>query len=183
MIFKPRLSVIAVFVSAAAVLIAGCSGGGNDMKSSTPAAQAPQITGASSLDLNQDTTSAPQMYRVQDPDSPPDSLAVSVATSDADVLPLSSLVIGGSGTDRSLTITSSAEVVGSSMVTLTVRDPGGLTATTTLMVRVNPVLVSFRTLTNGSFAMPEAGDLAKVSGVTVQPDADDDPTAFDALLQ
>jgi hypothetical protein len=43
--------------------------------------------------------------------------------------------------------------------------------------------VSFRALTQESFAKPEGGDLAKVSGVTVQADADDDPTAFDALLQ
>ena len=148
-----------------------------------PAAQAPQIAGLGSLELSQDTTSAPATFRITDADTPVAALEIAVNSSDTTLLPLSGIAIAGSGGDRTISVTPAADSVGSATVTVTVRDPGGLSTSAQLVVRVNPVLVSFTSLTNASFANAEFGELAKVSGVTVQPDADDDPTAFDALLQ
>lgn len=166
----------------AAALIVGCSGGGG-MTAGPPAAQTPQIQGPATLEFNQDTTSAPQAFRILDADTPVTSLEIGISSSDSALLPLSGIVVAGSGAERTIRITPAAESVGAATVTVTVRDPGGLSSSAALNVRINPVLVSFRSLTNDSFAASESADRAKVSGVTVQADADDDPHAFDALLQ
>jgi hypothetical protein len=165
---------------AAAALIGGCGGGGG-MKE--PVALAPQIAGLGSLELSQDTTSAPATFRITDADTPVASLEIAVNSSDTTLLPLSGIAIAGTGRERTISVTPAAESVGSATVTVTVRDPGGLSTSAQLAVRVNPVLVSFKSLTNASFASAEFGATTKVAGVTVQPDADDDATAFDALLQ
>jgi hypothetical protein len=80
-------------------------------------------------------------------------------------------------------VTPAAEAVGRAILTLTVRDAGGLTATGRVDVRVDPVLVEFGTLATAAFAARDGSEAARVSGVTVQSTVDDDPHAFDALLQ
>ena len=82
-----------------------------------------------------------------------------------------------------LRVTPATEAVGTATVTITARDPGGLATSATLTVKVNPVLVSFRSLTNEAFAKMDSADESKVFGVTVQSDVDNDENAFDSLLQ
>jgi hypothetical protein len=177
---KHKLKLIASL--AAAVLVQGCSGGGG-MNGGSAAAQAPRISGLSALSVDQDTTGTAQTFRIDDADTPVAQLEISIATSDPVLLPLRGLVVEGAGTDRTLRVTPAAESTGSGTVTLTVRDPGGLTATATVDVRVNPVLVAFSSVANAAFAAADDAAPAKVSGVTVQPDVDDDPGAFDTILQ
>lgn len=169
-------------VTIALSMLAGCGGGGGGT-AAAPDAQPPRLSGLASVTLDQDTSTAPLAFRLLDADTPVAQLELGLATSNAALLPLSGIVVRGEGVERSITFTPTPEATGSANVTVTLRDPGGLTDTSIVGVQVRPVLVSFRALTQESFAKPEGGDLAKVSGVTVQADADDDPTAFDALLQ
>jgi hypothetical protein len=162
--------------------LVGCSSGGNG-PAEPPAAQPPRLSGLASVTLDQDTSTAPLAFRLLDADTPTAQLELGLTTSNAALLPLSGIVVRGDGAERTITFTPAPEATGSANVTVTLRDPGGLTDTSIVGVQVRPVLVSFRALTTESFAKPEGGDLAKVSGVTVQPDADEDPNAFDALLQ
>lgn len=169
-------------IVAAAALLAGCSGGSSGT-SRTPAAQPPQILGLSSVELNQDTSSSSLAFQILDADSPQGTLEIGVASSDPALLPLAGIRIEGTDSSRTIRVTPAPESVGTATVTVTVRDPGGLSSSAALAVRVNPVLVSFRSLTNEAFALAENSDQSKVAGITVQPDADDDARAFDALLQ
>jgi hypothetical protein len=169
---------------AAAALTVGCSSGSrNDVEIIVPVAQAPQVLGTAAVALDQDTTSAPQAIRVVDADTPISQVVLTIATSDATIVPVSGVRVDGNGFERMVSITPTAEATGTATVTLTARDPGGLVGMASFDVRVNPVLVSFRTLTTSSFNMPDDGMFGRVSGVTVQSDADDDAQAFDALLQ
>lgn len=66
----------------------------------------------------------------------PSSLLLSVASSNTTLVPLSGIVLGGSGADRTATITPAALQVGSSLITITVSD-GQLTDSTTFTVTVD----------------------------------------------
>lgn len=169
-------------LSAAAILLVGCSGGG----AGTPAPvgpQSPKVSAPVTVEFNQDTTSGAQLLRLEDADTSVSQLELSIASSDETLLPLRGIAVEGSGAERMLRITPGAESTGSATLTLTARDPGGLIGSTTIAVRVNPVLVAFSNLTRNAFATQDGGDAGRVAGVTVQGDVDDDPAAFDALLQ
>jgi hypothetical protein len=174
-------SLVAVAVAA---VIAGCSSGARDgAEPVTPVAQAPKILGATGVTVDQDTTSAPQTIRVDDADTAIGQLALTVATSDASLIPVSGIAVDGTGPERTLRVTPASDATGTATITLTVRDPDGLTGSAAFDVRVNPVLVSFRALATTSFNTADSGMFGRVSGVTVQSDADNDAQAFDALLQ
>lgn len=171
-------------VLAAAALIQGCGGGGSGGSSPSPqAAQAPRISSMSAVSMDQDKPGATRSFRVDDSDTPTSQLEVSVASSDPVLLPLRGIFIEGSGNERTLRIVPGVDVTGAGTLTLTVRDRGGLTDTTSVEVRVNPVLVAFSQVANSAFGAGAGAMPTKVSGVTVQPDVNDDPNAFDALLQ
>jgi poly(3-hydroxybutyrate) depolymerase len=70
-------------------------------------------------------------------DAEPGSLTLAVSTSNAAVLPLSSIALGGSGNARTLGITPPATSSGSAMITVRVTDAGGLSAATSFEVTVN----------------------------------------------
>ncbi len=178
----PRTMAPAAGLAAVAILLVGCSGGGAGMPAPV-GPQSPKVTAPVTVEFNQDTTSAAQLLRLEDADTVVSQLEVSVATSDETLLPLRGIVIEGSGAERMLRITPGTESTGSATLTLTARDPGGLIGSTSVAVRVNPVLVAFSNLTRDAFAAQDGGSAGRVSGVTVQGDVDDDPTAFEALLQ
>ena len=64
-----------------------------------------------------------------DPDGSAGDLTISVTSSEQGVLPSSGIQISGQGTDRTISMTPADGVSGFSIVTLTVQDPDGLTAT------------------------------------------------------
>ncbi len=159
----------------------GCSGGASS--GAPEVQQAPQILGAVTTEFNQDTTSPPLLFKITDNDTASGQLQIIASSSDTELIPAQGLNIEGTGADRTLRITPSAESVGTATVTITARDLGGLTTSLALSVKINPVLVAFSALTNDAFARQETADESKVFGLTVQPDVDHDENAFNALLQ
>ncbi len=75
-------------------------------------------------------------FTVDDKESPPALLTVVVRSSDPKVLPPAQLVVTGEGRSRELRIAPLAGTRGSAQVTVTVTDPGGLSASSTFWVRV-----------------------------------------------
>jgi hypothetical protein len=171
------LSALAIVAAA----ITGCSGGAGS--GGLPVQQAPQILGPVTAELDQDTTSQPLSFKITDNDTASALLQIAVSSANTDLIPSQGLTIEGAGADRALRITPATESVGTTTVTITARDLSGLATTASLTVKVNPVLVSFRSLTNEAFAKQETADESKVFGVTVQSDVDNDENAFDSLLQ
>jgi hypothetical protein len=174
---KPSFVASAFAVSG---LLAGCSGDPS-MISNPTFPQAPRIVAPATVSLDQDTT-ATVTIRVIDSDTPAAQLSVTAVSGDGALLPAGKIAVAGSGEERTVSLTPAADATGSGVITLTVTDPSGLTGTARLEARVNPVYVSFRNLAVDAFNVPLEGAAGRVSGVTVQADSDDDPSAFEALL-
>ena len=176
---------LAVLGALTAGLLTACGGGGYDGGNPPPPAakQAPTIVGLADQSLPQDTSTPTLNFTVGDADSGANSVVVTATTSDAAIVPVEGIVLGGSGANRTLQITPAPEVFGNAMITLRAADPDGLAAQQVIRVTVSGVFVSFTTTVTDWFAIDENGDERSLSGFTFTLDADDKPTAFDALLQ
>jgi hypothetical protein len=82
-----------------------------------------------------------------------------------------------------LQITPAAEVFGSATITIRAVDPDGLFAQQVVGVTVNGVFVSFTMRVIDTFGDAENGEPRSLRGFTFTQDADDDPNAFNTLLQ
>ncbi len=183
------MSINRKFGAAVAVLSAGllsaCGGGGYGGGNPPPPAakQAPTLAGLANQTLPQDTSTPVLTFQVSDADSGAANVTVTVTSSDASLIPATGLVLGGSGANRTLQITPAAEAIGMAMITIRAVDPDGLAAQQAIGVTVNGVFVSFRDTLIDIFGDDENAEPRSLRGFTFTQDADDDPTAFDALLQ
>jgi len=111
------------------------SGGGT-----SPTNPAPSISTAySGLPAAQDDPTNPTLaVTVGDSNFAADDLAVTVASSDTSVAPLTGISVAGTGTDRTLTVTPGT--VGYSTITLTVTAPDGSSAVTQVQYGVSAYL-------------------------------------------
>jgi hypothetical protein len=73
---------------------------------------------------------------VGDPETPAEQLVVPAGTSDPDLLPPAGIVLGGSGRNRTVTVTAAPGRTGTADVTLTVTDESGRSDTGTFAVTV-----------------------------------------------
>jgi hypothetical protein len=169
-----------LFCGAACAAIQGC-GGGDSMQA--PQAAAPRIVGLTNQTVPQDTSTGVLNFQISDADSDPAQVLVTVQSLDATLVRPEGIALGGSGAMRTLRITPAEDAKGSAQISVHAVDPTGRVADQTLLLTVNAVTASFRTSTSDAYAANE-GDVPRVvSGVTFTADADDDPVAFDALLQ
>jgi PKD repeat protein len=97
---------------------------------------APTITDVANVTVTANTSSSALAFTVDDAQTAAGNLVVSVSSSNPNVLPLSGIALGGTGANRTVTVTPAAGQTGTATVTLTVRDEGGLTATDTFAVSV-----------------------------------------------
>lgn len=82
-------------------------------------------------------------FTVNDTETAADRLVVSATSSNPDLIPASGIVLGGSGANRTITVTPGANLTGTAVITLTATDEGRLAAKTTFNVTVTsptPVL-------------------------------------------
>jgi hypothetical protein len=99
---------------------------------------APTIAAISDQATNEDTVEGPLAVTVGDAETAAGSLTVDVSSSNTGVVPTSGLVLGGSGANRTLTITPAANQSGSSTITVTV-DDGTTTTSETFLQTVTAV--------------------------------------------
>ena len=170
--FLPALAV------ALAAGLSACGGGGAPGGNTAPA-----IGGFADASLDQDTSSMPIMFTVQDAETPVDALTVSIESSDPDLLAPAGLVVGGSGSNRTLVVTPEPDATGTATVTVRVRDGAGRETTRSARVTVNPVLIAFSGLADDTFGLAETDEPRTVRGFTVTADVDADDAPFASLLQ
>ncbi len=165
--------------------LAACGGGGYGGGNNPPpvAKQAPQIVGLANQTLPQDTSTPVLTFQVSDADSGANAVTVTATSSDPTIVPAAGIVLGGSGASRTLQITPAAEVFGNATITIRAVDPDGLVAQQMIGVTVNGVFVSFTSTVIDLFDDAENGEPRSLRGFTFTQDADDNPNAFDTLVQ
>ncbi len=87
-----------------------------------------------------ESTATPAIaFTINDNETPAASLSVSGASSNTALVPNSNIVFGGSGTNRTVTITPTAGLSGTATISLTVTDGDLNTAVDTFVLTVTPV--------------------------------------------
>ena len=99
----------------------------------------PTITAIATQNRNEDSAGATLFFTVSDAETASADLLVSVDSSNAVLLPASSILLGGAGANRTVTFAPAANQSGSTGITLIVSDGNGGTASTTFLVNVAAV--------------------------------------------
>src|SRR4051794_32326723 len=91
---------------ATAAVVTGCGGSSGSGSTPAPAPQntAPMLSALAAQTVNQDTSTPALAFTVSD-DGGVGSVIVATSSSDASLLPAYGLVLGGSGANRTLTVT------------------------------------------------------------------------------
>jgi len=103
-----------------------------------PVNDAPTISNLTDQTINQDTNTGALAFTVGDIETAAGSLTVSASSSNPALVPNANIVFGGSGANRTVTVTPAAGQTGTATITVTVSD-GVLTASDTFVLTVNPV--------------------------------------------
>ena len=119
---------------------------------------APTISAITDKEINEDTPSVEWPFTINDVETP-GTLSVTASSGNTALITNPNVVLGGSGTDRTIKVTPSANQSGTSVITVNVSD-GTNTTSTTFTVTVNSV-----------------NDLPTISVIADQEVAEDNPTA------
>jgi len=102
---------------------------------------APTISTIPSQQVITGQTLGPIPFSISDVETAAASLTLTVGTSNPNLVPLSNIVLGGTGTDRTIRLSSVSGLAGTALITLTVSDGTLLTAISfSLTVLANPTL-------------------------------------------
>jgi hypothetical protein len=96
---------------------------------------APGISSFSARTINEDTSTGPIAFTVSDPETP-GSLVINTSSSNPSLVPTANMTIGGTGTDRTLTVTPALNQSGTATITVSVSD-GQLSASSSFVLTVN----------------------------------------------
>ncbi len=99
---------------------------------------APTISSIVDQSTNEDTTTSAIPFTIGDAETATSSLTLTKTSSNAVLVPSTNIVLGGSGSNRTVTITPAANQYGTTTITLTVSD-GSLIAEKSFILTVNPV--------------------------------------------
>ena len=99
---------------------------------------APTITNIADRSIDEDTTTGAVAFSIGDPETAATALVVTRASSNLTLVPLANVVLGGTGTSRTVTVTPVANLSGTATITVTVSD-GVLTASDTFLLTVTVV--------------------------------------------
>lgn len=123
-----------------------------------PVNDLPSITDIANFSVNEDTNSVMVSFTIEDPETLPQDLTVTATSSGQALVPNSNLVLGGSGTARTLTMMPLTNQFGTTTISIFVGD-GTATNTETFVLTVNPV-----------------NDRPTITGLTAQTIAEDTST-------
>lgn len=122
---------------------------------------APTISDVGNQTTDEDTATGAIAFTVGDAETSAGSLVVTATSSNTTLVPNGNIVLGGSGANRTATITPALDQFGSTTITLTVTDAGGLTATDTFVLNVTSV--------NDLPTISDIGNQSTQTGIAVGP--------------
>ena len=124
----------------------------------------PTVSAVGDVTIPEDTSTGPLSFTVTDPDTPLNTLTLTAVSSDQSLIPDANLVVGGTGADRTVTVTPVADSFGGPVtVTLSVSD-GTTTSTGTFLVTVT--------------AVDDPPTISPLSDVTIDEDTSTAPLPF-----
>ncbi|GEM_PF-891778 len=133
----------------------------------------PVISSVADVTVQQGTSAGPFEFTVGDWETPPDQLIVLAQSSNETLVPNVSLVLGGNGANRNVSLIPEPNQTGAATIFLTVIDADGLSTTTQFDVTVTAGMATlalgnlvFRDLNNNGMYQPELGETG-IDGVVV----------------
>ena len=102
----------------------------------TPLNDAPEISAIADLVTSEDTPTGAIPFTVGDVETPAASLVVTGESSNLLLVPNANIRFGGSGTNRTVTVTPATNQFGSAMITVTLRDAEGLAVNSSFVLTV-----------------------------------------------
>ena len=167
-----------LYASAAlGVLLAACSDGGPNRP---PTNQAPGITSIADQTTAANASSAAITFSVSDEQV--GALSLSATSDRQQVVPNDGLLLGGTGAARTITATPLEDVAGDTFITIVATDAGGLSASTSFLLVVEPEQRSMQQFARDTYATDADDDPVLVNAVEFAMDAEDDDFA-DLLAQ
>ncbi len=119
----------------------------------------PRLSSIPDQAVNEDRTSAPIAFTVEDDETVPDILQLSASSSNPALLPEANILFGGGGSNRTLTVTPSPGQTGTTTITVTVND-GPHYVSTNFILTVNSAPPGTATFTNSTaltVSVPNSG--------------------------
>jgi hypothetical protein len=98
----------------------------------------PTISDIADRTINEDTTTGAIAFTVADAETPATSLSVSVSSSNITLVPLSGIVLGGSGSLRTVSVAPAANKFGTATITISISD-GSLSTSDSFILTVSAV--------------------------------------------
>lgn len=165
---------IVVFIS---MVVAACDGGSDG---APPVNTAPTISQVPAQSTGANQASQPISFSVSDEQV--GNLGLTAMSDNQLVVPDGGLILGGSDTSRTITISPVSDTLGDAFVTIIVTDTDGLSASTSFLLTITPQQKSLQQFTRTSFADSADGEPELINAVEFAQDADDDDFA-DLLAQ
>lgn len=140
---------------------------------------APTISNVANQTINEDSSTSVINFTIGDVDNLAASLVVAVASSNLDLVPLSNIVLGGSGSNRTIKVTPLPNQFGTTTISLAVTDPSGASSSDTFLLTVLPVNDA-PVVVPATFSVPEYTTNGTPVGTVAATDIDlgDTVTAF-----
>ena len=105
----------------------------------TPTNAAPVLSNVVDVVIDEDTSSAPVPFNIRDAETAADSLILTASSSNTNLIATNGVAFGGSGTNRTITMTPARDQFGTALITISLRDPQGATTVRSFRLTVRPV--------------------------------------------
>jgi hypothetical protein len=191
-----------IVACALATAATGCGGGGGGSTPSTPGVQLPvnampTVSSMPSQSIDENGYTDFLSFTIGDAETDASQLTVAAASSNSALIPRGGLSLAGTGTDRTLIVTPTADQSGTASVTLMVTDGAGGSASTSFDIAVNPLyraefspwmrayVATKDAETNPVGEIPESGtltDVENIARIKFSDATEDDSSAYNDLL-
>ncbi|MEY2407860.1 MAG: large repetitive protein, partial [Verrucomicrobiota bacterium] len=116
----------------------GASSSDSFLLTVTPVNDAPSLSHIASLAIDQGASTPAINVVIGDTETAPENLNLSVTSSNPALVPLSAILVAGTGSNRTLVVTPANNRSGTALLTLTVTDSEGADSSGTILLTVNP---------------------------------------------
>ena len=133
-----RFGLRLLLAGSSALALAACGGGGGSSSANGSSNNSPPVvTAIADQTIDEDTSTGPLAFTVDDAETLPGSLVVTASSTNQGLVANTSLVLGGADADRTIDISPLPDQNGSATITVSVSD-GKATTITTFVVNVTP---------------------------------------------